>query len=261
MKLKWRQELRLLYVLTKREYKTRYLGSWLGSYWNFLHPLIMILIYTLVFSSVMKARLGEDKGPFAYSLYLCIGLLPWHFFCEIVNKGATTLVDNADFIKKLAFQPRTLFKASVVSSAINFIISFSLFLIFFFFIKPVDLGLFFTFWVVLSLMAYFASQIGVAFGCLNVFARDVQQLTNIVFQLWFWSTPIVYQSEHLPVWARQILLFNPAYAFIEPMHNLLFDGRYPESFFWFLMLAWVGVSVVISRFIYQRTISLVRDNL
>jgi lipopolysaccharide transport system permease protein len=252
---------RILLVLTKREYKTRYLGSWLGSYWNFLHPLVMILIYTMVFSRIMKTRLGFSESPYAYSLYLCIGLIPWHLMTEVINRGTGALTENSDFIKKLAFHPLTLFRAGVLSSLINFFITFFIFLIFMFAVKPAGLGYFLTFWVFLFGMVCFAANVGVAFGCLNVFSRDIQQITNVIFQLWFWCTPIVYQTNHVPEFVQQLLYFNPAYAFIEPMHGLLFYETYPEPYRWGLMVAWICISWVIGRTVYKQTISLARDSL
>jgi lipopolysaccharide transport system permease protein len=255
------KDTRLLLVLTKREYKTRYLGSSLGSFWSFIHPLVMILIYTLVFSKIMKSRLGFNDSPYAYSLYLCVGLIPWQLMMEIMNRGMGTLLENADFIKKLAFHPLILFRAGVISSLINFFISFFIFLVFLFLVNPVGPGLFLTFWVVLVMMIAFAANVGICFGCLNVFSRDVQQTISVIMQLWFWGTPVIYQVAHIPDALQVFLYLNPAYAFIDPMHKLLFYRTYPEPHFWALMLAWIALSWVLSRVIYKQTISLARDYL
>ncbi|MEZ4743559.1 MAG: ABC transporter permease [Bdellovibrionota bacterium] len=228
--------IKLLLSLTKREFKTRYLGSILGSYWNIIHPLVMISIYTLIFSKIMKAKLGVSAGPFSYSLYLCSGLLAWNYFQESISRGTNSLLDNAMFIKKMPFPPIIVFGASLLSSAINFLIAITIFGVFLTFIQPISIGLFFTFWLVIIILSIFSFGISIAFGCLNVFFKDIQQLISVLFQLWFWFTPIVYLEELLPDQAKWLLHFNPAWAFIESLHKLLYFQTYPEAKFWLLML-------------------------
>jgi len=252
---------RLLIDLTRREFKMRYLGSLLGSYWNLIHPLVMILIYTLVFSQVMKARLGADSGPFSYSLYLCSGLIAWNFFSEVINRCTVTLLDNSAFMKKLSFSPFILFCATLASATINFFIAFSIFLVVLLLVSPVSIGLFATYFAVMILMAIFCLGLGVALGCMNVFMRDIQQMVSVVFQLWFWFTPIVYLAEALPEIARKMLYFNPAWAFIEPLHILFYFKRYPDPIFWLLMCIWVVLSSALGWFVYSRSISSVRDHI
>ena len=206
-----RQYMPLLVDLTKRDFKVRYLGSLLGSYWNVIHPLMMIFIYTVVFSSVMQARLGEGAGPYAYSLYLCTGLLAWNFFAEIANRGAVALLENAPFLKKIAFPPAILFGALYASASINFLISFAIFFTILMLVAPVAVGKVLVFLLCVALFGLLGFALAVCLGCLNVFLRDFQQLTNIVFQLWFWFTPIVYLFDHLPEAAQQLLMLNPAW--------------------------------------------------
>lgn len=251
----------LMVSLTKREFRLRYLGSMLGSYWNLIHPLIMIAIYTIVFSQVMHARLGGQVGPYSYSLYLCSGLLAWNFMGEIINRGVNTLVDNSSFLKKISFPPLILYGAMIGSAAINFFISFGIFFIVLQFIKPVSLLYLILYFSIVLLMALFALGIAVTLGCLNVFMRDFQQITAVVFQLWFWFTPVVYLPDIIPTYARKLLYLNPAYVFIEPLHQLLYFNHLPPLKFWGLMLVWIFLSLGIAAFIYKKTISYVRDYL
>lgn len=253
--------MRLLLDLTRREFKVRYLGSILGSYWNLIHPLIMILIYTMVFSRVMHNRLGADAGPFSYSIYLCSGLLAWNLLSEIMNRGAVTLLDNAGFLKKLSFPPVILFGASLASAFVNFFISFSIFLVILLIIKPMTPVLFLLYMLTVLLLALFGFGLAVGVGCLNVFTRDFQQMVSVVFQLWFWFTPIVYLTSALPELAKKLLYFNPAFAFIEPLHQLFYFQEVPEAKFWLMMVGWVTLSLAFGAFVYRKLISHVRDHL
>ncbi len=84
----------------KREFQARYRGSLLGAAWTVLNPLAMILVYTLIFSQIMKARIPDSDTPFAYSIYLMAGLLPWTLFTEILMRSQSVFLDNANTIKR-----------------------------------------------------------------------------------------------------------------------------------------------------------------
>ncbi len=101
--------IRILLDFARRDFKLRYTGSILGTKWNYIHPLVMILVYTLVFSKVMGARLGDQTKPFEYSIYLCSALLPWNFFVDLLTRQTSCLTDNAAFLKKMSISPIVLF--------------------------------------------------------------------------------------------------------------------------------------------------------
>lgn len=256
-----RKQIRFIIDLTKRDFKLRYLGSILGSYWNLIHPLVMILIYTLVFSQIMRARLGHDAGPFSYSIYLCSGLLPWNLFSETVQRLTTTLLDNANFIKKVSINPLTLFTASLISSCINFLIAIAIFLIALSFVKPISIGLFLIYLGVAGLFALFGFGIGIGLGCMNVFIRDVQHLLGVIFQLWFWFTPIVYLTETLPEFAQKLMKLNPAYPFLKAFHQLLYYQSLPDLKLVLAMFLLTALAITVGFAIYKRSISFVRDQL
>ncbi len=256
-----KQHLILLRDLTKREFKTRYLGSIIGSYWNVIHPLVMILIYTMVFSRIMHTRLGENAGPFSYSIYLCSGLFAWNFLSEIMNRGTATLLDNASFLKKLSLPPWVLFGANIGTAWINFIISFSIFILFYIWVESFHLELFLIYFFIMILLSIFAGGMALTLGCLNVFIRDVQQMVSVIFQLWFWFTPIVYLKDSLPDLALKLLYFNPAFSFLDSFHELIYFQRVPPAFNFYLMLIWSSLSFLMGSFIYKKTILRVRDQL
>ena len=87
----------------KREFQTRYRTSMLGALWLVLQPLALIVVYTVVFSEVMKSRLPGVQSTFGYSIYLCAGVLTWGLFAEIVSRAQSVFVDNANLLKKLSF--------------------------------------------------------------------------------------------------------------------------------------------------------------
>src|SRR5690606_9133049 len=115
----------------KREFQSKYMNSLLGVAWTVIQPLSMILVYTLIFSQIMHAKLpGATEGPFGYSIYLCAGILTWGMFVEILSRGRNTFIENGNLLKKLSF-PRLCLPTTVVATALlNFSIIFGLFTIF-----------------------------------------------------------------------------------------------------------------------------------
>ena len=157
----------------KRDFQSRYQTSMLGALWLVLQPLAMILVYTLVFSQVMKARMPDNTGSFAYSIYLCSGVLTWGLFTEILDKSQGVFINNANLIKKISF-PKICLPIIVIASAVlNFLIIFSLFIIFLIFTGNFPGWLIFSMIPVVLIQIAFAAGLGMIFGVMNVFFRDV----------------------------------------------------------------------------------------
>ncbi len=259
MNLDYKKNIYVLMSLIRRDIKVRYLGSLLGAYWNIIHPLMMIFVYTVVFSQVMKSRMQVDQGPFAYSLYLCSGLLAWNFFSEVLMKSTTTLIDNAHLLKKVPIPPFILFGMTLGSALINFVIAFAIYSVLLFFLKPVGLGVFLASLLVVLGFGLLGMSFGLVLGCLNVFFKDIQQVLIVIFQLWFWLTPVVYLYDFLPVVARQFLIYNPAFPFIEALHALLYKGIYPQAGLVIAMFVWIALGLSLACLIYRKTILFVKD--
>src|SRR5579862_7964714 len=111
----------------KREFQSKYRNSILGAAWMIINPLAMILVYTLIFSQVMRAKLPGLNSAFAYSIYLCAGTLTWGLFAEIIGRGQNVFIENANLIKKLTFPRICLPVIVALNAGLNFSIIFSIF--------------------------------------------------------------------------------------------------------------------------------------
>jgi lipopolysaccharide transport system permease protein len=212
----------------KREFQSRYQNSLLGAAWTILNPLAMIVVYTVIFSQVMKARLPGVESTFAYSIYLCAGLLTWGLFAEITSRAQGVFLENANLLKKLSF-PRMSLPVTVVTNAlVNFAIVFSLFSVFLAATGNFPGWAFLGLVPVLGLLVLFAIGLGVTLGILNVFFRDVGQFFTIFLQFWFWLTPIVYPASILPERVQGYLGWNPMARVIGACQDILVHGRWPD---------------------------------
>lgn len=229
----------------KREIQAKYRNSLFGFAWIVIQPLAMIVVYTVIFSQLMRSRLPGVEGTFAYSIYLCAGILTWGLFAEVMHRMVVVFIDNANLIKKLNFPRLCLPLIVVLSAGFNF---------------AIILGLFFAFlllsgnfpgWTVLALLPLllvqllFSAGLGGVLGVLNVFFRDVGQLFGVVLQFWFWFTPIVYPLSILPDWAASLMQLNPLLPLMEGYQGVLVLGRWPD---WGRVAPIAGLAVLLCAY-------------
>lgn len=212
----------------RREFQSKYRNSLLGAAWTILNPLAMILVYTLIFSQVMRTRLPNIDSSFGYSIYLCSGVLTWGLFAEIVGRGQNVFLEQANLLKKLNFPRLCLPVTAVISAFLNFSIIFGLFTLFLLVSGNFPGWVFLGLLPVLLIMTAFATGLGMVLGVLNVFFRDVGQFFGVVMQFWFWLTPIVYPATVLPAWAHDLLLLNPMAGLMEACQAILTHGAWPD---------------------------------
>ncbi len=212
-----------------REFSGRYRESLLGAFWSIANPLTMIVIYTLIFSKMMRAGLpGHEQTPFAFSIYLCAGVIPWNLFAEMLGRLSNVFLEHGNLIKKSNF-PRICLPAIVtLSSLVNFVIVLAIYLIFLIIIGHWPGWLLLALIPLLVLQLLFTIGLGVFLGTLNVFFRDVGQFTSVILQFWFWLTPIVYTTKILPEGVRDVMRFNPLQPLMVAYQTIYLDRQLPD---------------------------------
>ena len=233
----------------KREFQSKYQNSMLGAAWTVINPLAMIVVYTVIFSQVMRAKLPGIESTFAYSIYLCAGILTWGLFSEILGKAQSVFIDNANLLKKVSF-PRLCLPIIVVMNALlNFTIIFSLFTLFLALSDNFPGWVYLAVFPVLLVNILFAIGLGITVGVLNVFFRDIGQLFTIILQFWFWLTPIIYPISIIPEQLRVYVELNPMVNIISAYQTILVRGEYPQwQSLWMvsaisLLLCLIGLSL------------------
>lgn len=212
----------------KREIQARYRNSLFGFAWMVIQPLAMIVVYTVIFAQLMRSRLPGVDGTFAYSIYLCAGILTWGLFSEIMHRMVVVFVDNANLIKKLNFPRLCLPLIVVLSAGFNFAIILGLFFAFLVISGNFPGGAVLALVPLLLVQVLFAAGLGGMLGVFNVFFRDVGQMFGVLIQFWFWFTPIVYPISVLPEWAAALMQLNPLLPLMEAYQGILVLGRWPD---------------------------------
>jgi lipopolysaccharide transport system permease protein len=237
----------------------RYAGSTMGVFWNVLNPLSQILVYTLVFSNLMKAHLTHRPSTAGFAVYLCSGLLPWTAFAESVVRGTGAFVSNAHFLKKLPVPEQVFVAQSALASTLNLLVSMVLL-----FGLNVSTGssaslTWFLVPIILLLFQGLAFGLGVLLGSLNVFFRDIGQIVAILLQLWMWLNPIVYLKTTLPAKLQAALTWNPTFAFIDSIHDAMLNHTVPEAWKWGSMFSWALGMTLVGYAVMRRLRPEIRD--
>ena len=212
----------------KREFQSKYRNSLLGAAWTVINPLAMIVVYTVIFSQIMRAKLPGADSTFGYSIYLCAGLLTWGLFAEIIGRAQNTFLENANLLKKLNFPRLCLPVVIVASAALNFSMIFSLFTLFLLVSGNFPGVAYLAVLPLLAILLAFAIGLGMMLGVLNVFFRDVGQFFSIFVQFWFWLTPIVYPVNILPTSAQNLMAYNPMAPLLAGFQAVLVMGQWPQ---------------------------------
>jgi len=243
-----KMELNLIWSLAKRDFRERYSGAVLGIFWSFVWPLVSILIYTVIFSKIMGARLPGFSAAYSYGIYLVAGLLPWTAFANTVSRVSTIFVDRKDIISKvkvsLPFFPLYI----VISETITFAISLVIFLFFLFFTGTEFSRLLIFIPLIYLVQQIFAYALGFFLAIFQVFIRDLKELTGIILQVWFWFTPIVYVREILPPFANNLIPYNPTFIFISAYQNIFVFQHLPDLVS-LIILTLLGLALLLAAYL------------
>lgn len=210
----------LIWELAKRDFTEQFAGSILGSVWAVIWPLVNLVIYIIIFGKLMGGHLPGSSSVYAYGIYVTVGLVPWTAFSTTLSRSSAVFLDKKHIISKLSTSLPMLLVYVSLSETITFLITMSIFFVFL-----VATG--YTFHVnlilvpfIYYLMQLFAVGVGLLAATLTVFIRDLKEVIGIILQFWFWFTPIVYVQQILPDFVKRIMVYNPAYVFVESFHQL-----------------------------------------
>lgn len=241
----------LIYQLTKREIGARYRGSLMGATWSILNPLLLLMIYSVVFTYVFRARWGEvvSDTQTSYSIILFIGLIIHGLTAEILNKSPALIIRNANYVKKVVFPLEILAISEVFAALFHYFISFSVLLVI---LIGYTGGIKFT--VVLmpiTALSIVPMMIGASWflSSLGTYLRDLNQLVGLVVTALLFLSPVFYPVSGLPQKLQNIILWNPITIPIEETRKVVLYGQYPDwnkvLLFWMVSIVflWMGYCV------------------
>jgi lipopolysaccharide transport system permease protein len=218
----------LLFQLVRRDFEKRFVGSVIGWIWGLIHPLVLLLSWTFVFSVCLRMELGPEAPTRNYPLFLFAGMLPWLLFSDAVLRSSTSLIDHANLITKTVFPaeivPVSVFLSSLVSHAMALAL-----LIVTVAVVENKFGIALVFLpLYMFLLGMFAVGLGWIVASLQVYVRDSSQMLSVVFTFWFWLTPIFITEDLFPPEVRFLLVGNPLAYVVRAYRDILLSRGLPD---------------------------------
>ncbi len=242
----------LIAALTARDLKARYRGSILGYFWSLANPLLLLAVYTLVFT-----KFFPQTGVQPYPLFLFAGILPWTFFAAATLESTSSISSNAGLIKKVMFPAEALPLVVVLSHLVHFALAIPILLAAIgafaalgkFTLSPMILLA----PVLMLLQTIFVAGVAMTVSSASVLFRDLRDIIANLMQLGFFVTPIIYQidSGRSPV-LRALLRFNPMTPFVVAYQDIFFFGRLPAISDIVLILVYSTGSLLMGFFVFDR---------
>lgn len=209
------------------ELRTRVARSRLGTLWVVLQPLAQALIFAVVLSNVLAARVPGVDSKYAFAIYLLSGLLCWSVFAEILQRCLNVFIDNASLLKKMQF-PRIALPLIVAGTALVSNLALAVVVLALLPLLDGQYSVALLWLPILTMVTVaLATGVGVLLGTLNVFARDIGQIVNVAMQFLFWMTPVAYPATIVPVPFKVVLSANPVAVLVGGYHDVLLYGRSP----------------------------------
>jgi ABC-type polysaccharide/polyol phosphate export permease len=214
----------LIQSLVARELKARYRGSVLGFFWSFVNPVLLLLVYSFVFSTIMP---NTTTGIQPYALFMFCGILPWTWFSASLSEATNSLISGGNLIKKVLFPAEVLPIVSVLTNMVNFFLGLLILVPSLIYFNRLHLS-FALLWFPVAVLVQLGFTLGLALvlSALTVHFRDIRDLLANILTLWFFATPIIYSwtqdnvraykslfdlnpFTHLAISYQEIMFFGP----------------------------------------------------
>lgn len=234
----------LLKALILRDIKSRYTGSLFGFAWLIINPIVMLAIYTFVFSVVFNARWGGggSGSKLEFALVLFAGMMIFNLFSEVISRAPTIILQNGNLVKKVVFPLEILVFSSFGTAFFNFISSFIVWLLLYFSVYGnISATLLFLPFFILSCM-FFITGIGLFISALGVYLRDLQQVINLLITVLLFMSPVFYPITALPEQYRHYLYLNPLTYIVEAFRDIVYFNSF--SYYNFLLFFVVSIFIM-----------------
>jgi lipopolysaccharide transport system permease protein len=238
----WRNR-KLMGSMVRRDILARYRGSFGGTVWTFLNPLLLMATYFFVFGVVLHTRFGADTSRTGFVLYFLAGMLPWLAFSEALGRSPWVILEHRTFVKKIVFPLETLPVNLVISGAVTEAFGLLIFVGGLLAVRgsvPASV-----LWLPLLIVPQILFTAGLCWilAATGVYVRDLGQITGYLLTLWFFLTPICYPESQLPASAVGVLRFNPLFVLVKAYRAVFLENQAPTM--WGLAGLWI-VSVAVA---------------
>lgn len=249
----------LAFDFAKRDFRERYVGTGLGQLWYIISPIIMIFIYTVIFSDFMKMKLNIIDNTYGYSIYLVPGLLAWISFSKMITTLSNSIHKKSNLIKKINV-PMYVFHLSIlITESLLLLMSISFGVIFLYIVDYTVSIAFLWLIPIILLQTLFAFSLGTIISLFVPFFKDLKEAMPIIIQLWFWMTPIIYMKEMVADKYPAILIYNPFYHFVHIYQDIFLYAESPSFRDIITILLITFSTLILAGYLYKKMINTIKD--
>ena len=242
----------LIQTLVARDLKARYRGSALGFFWSFVNPLLLLLIYSYVFTQVLPGLHPDYLQP--YALFMFCGILPWTWFSSSLLESSGTLISGGNLIKKVLFPAEVLPIVTVLANMVHFFLGLPILAAFLiYYQRPLDPIELLWFPVIVLVQLILTTGLALLVSALTVHFRDIKDILGNLLTLWFFATPIIYSMQQAPAGNRWMMSLNPMTHLSVSYQQVLFDTGPHTNWRWLLALGVASMFVFLAGyFVFDR---------
>jgi lipopolysaccharide transport system permease protein len=217
----------LIRVMVRRDVLGRYRGSFGGSFWTVMNPLLLMLTYFFVFGFIMNSTFPGDPSRAGFALYYLAGMLPWLAFSEAVGRAPSVMLEHRNFVKKLVFAVETLPVNLVVAGLVSELFAIILYCVFLVIVRHAIPPA--VFWLPFLIVPQLLFTAGMSWflAALGVFVRDLGQILGYLLTIWFFATPICYPEDSLPKYLLPLAHKNPIYILVRGYRDIFLHNQAP----------------------------------
>ena len=228
------------------DFKLRYKGSLLGFLWSFIKPLLMLLVLYGVFSLILTQKIDH------YILFLLLGIILWNFFVESTNISMSNILAKRELLKAVYFPRKNLVISSCLNALFTLVFNFAVFSLFLIFFRIQFNWVMLFFVIPISLLYILSLGVSYIISALYVKYRDIVHIWEVVLQVGFWITPIIYSIKMIPAKYINIYMMNPLARIIDDSRDIIIYGKSPELLS-IIITALISIIIyVIGYYIYKK---------
>jgi lipopolysaccharide transport system permease protein len=243
----------LIVTLTWRDFRARFLGTFGGVFWAVIQPLIMMVIYTLVFSTFLGVRFGNTGSPYTFAVYLLCGMLPWSAFSEGFSISTTLVRGNANLVKRVVFPLEVLPVNMALTSAIQQVIGFLLLIPLSWIVNGQLYPTILFFPLIMIPQLLLSCGIFWLWTSLSVYLPDLRQFTLLITTILTFLTPIFYPLEVVPAYIQPVIKLNPFTHFVTMYRDVFMNNTLPGLSYYLIVTAGSLVVFMIGYFWFMHT--------
>lgn len=241
----------LISNFVSRDLKTRYVGSFIGLFWAVIHPLVLLICYSVVFSKALGIKVTKfPQIDNNFAVFLFSGLLPWLYFQDTLQRGCDSVVNNANLIRKTAFPSEILPVVIAASNLATHLIGLAILVVVLLYFGTLGSAMA-VLPLYILLTAVLALGLGWLLAPLQVFVRDTSQVLTVAVTFWFWFTPIFYRAEDLPRNFQVWMSLNPMRHVVDGYRAILLDNRLPDAQSFAILGLWAAAAFALGGLVFR----------